>query len=43
MSDALKSLEKYKVPIAVIGVFGSIAGLFISLFDLKSALKKKKK
>lgn len=43
MSDPLKIMSKYKVPIAMAGVLGSIAGFIISLFDLQSALKGKKK
>jgi len=43
MNGVLKLMSKYKAPIAIMGVLGSIAGLVISLFDLDNALKGKKK
>jgi hypothetical protein len=36
-------LKKNRVPIAVVSVLGSIAGLLFSIFDLNSVLAKRKK
>lgn len=43
IANVLKLLKVYKLPIAIIGLVGSVAGTIISAIDVKDALPKTKK
>ncbi len=43
ITAALRLLKLYKLPIAIIGLVGSVAGTIISAIDVKDALPKGKK